>query len=182
MIFIHFALHCRGYDALFVDEERLNAEKTIWYRAFTQKNIIFSDRVQAAIDKLQDKVFFQPPQLSQFLVLLRDSLDTERAYEEACKNSHPTITPVWSDPVIKHAASGISWELRTEPKSRSYPLFQKRYLESLIMFENGNMKTELPNNSNCGNEKKKQEELVMKQYKRIDNAPDALDVIRSLLK
>lgn len=67
LLFVKMSILCRGYQEVFDDFKKLNAEKLQWTKAFSKRNITCQVQIQGAIDMLEEHIYPKPPQLGQFL-------------------------------------------------------------------------------------------------------------------
>jgi|SRR5690349_8701373 len=68
LIFCTMALTCRGFDPHFDDDDRLNAEKTMWIKTFERMKIKDMSQINAGLNMLQEKYKYPiPPQIAVFL-------------------------------------------------------------------------------------------------------------------
>ncbi len=133
-LFTFFYSICRGFEKQYQDPKRLNMEKTQWMRAFHDEKILSRDQVEHGIKRTRRESPINTPTIGQFLDWCTPSNEAlgvptvDRAYDEACKNSHPTAEKVWSHKLVAHAAKLTgSYLLSTSARSVSYPVFQRNY-------------------------------------------------------
>lgn len=112
------------------------------------------------------------------------SPDIGAAYLEACKNSHPCETnKKWSHKAIRYATHKTgSHFLRTEPKSVSYSVFEKNYLEACQMFFDGKILDQIESDSPMLRvELERVKEVIAEDYLHLNSHRKALDAIRDIL-
>lgn len=81
IVFGKMLLNCRGFNKHYEQRELLNAEKTLWYRHFTQKNLTSEFQIQRGIDELEANPPYMPPPLGDFLKWCKDPRsDFDRQY------------------------------------------------------------------------------------------------------
>ncbi len=69
IVFSNFYLHCRNFDNLYEDNDRLIAEKTSWSSSFSRKNLTKMSQIRRGIEYLEDNLkFHNPPKLASWMV------------------------------------------------------------------------------------------------------------------
>lgn len=143
-IFIFFYSVCRGFEKQYSDQKRLNIEKTQWMKAFIHEGIRSKAQVEQGIIRTRRETPIYTPTIGQFLDWCTPSLNalgvptTDQAYDEACKNSHPSADKNWSHKLVAHAAKLTgSYLLSTSARSVSYPVFQRNYEISIRDWRGG---------------------------------------------
>jgi len=181
-------------------ETEFQMAKREWVNAFRRANITSLERVKRGIERLTDSEKSFIPSPGEFLALCRlepgdvGAPPIEQAYKEAIKNAYPDgLEKRWSHPCVRHAfqQSG-AFEMRTEPKSKTQPLFEKNYLDSLDDYAEGKILEQVahdkpktqgryaPVTGFGGYEWAKPG--IMKQYECIKSYEDAMDVIENICK
>lgn len=133
-IFKRFSTIFPAFYATFKDQERLNATKRDWLQAFMIAKFHKLEQIELGIQKclLSGRDFL--PSIGEFIAwctLTNDDMGVpplDVAYDEACKNSHPTSDKAWTHKLVQHAwkLTG-NYFLSTSPRSVSYPVFQRNY-------------------------------------------------------
>lgn len=133
-LFLRFSAIYPSFRNTFKSTEDLNATKKQWMKGFIVGNINTGEQLERGLNKclLEERDFF--PTIGKFVKwctfepfeLGVPSLD--EAYEQACKNSHPSSTKEWTHKLVRHAwkLTG-SYFLSTSLRSVSYPVFQRNY-------------------------------------------------------
>jgi len=150
-VFAKFYLLCRGSDALFADEDRLKAEKTLWYAAFTRDNLRHPDQIQKAMRSLERHKFHKPPQLGEFLswneptLADYDLLPKEQAYNRAYQLMRDGDIAGMSDSqlvVLEHTIRESDRHfLKTNNMNKTQPVFYRNYEIAVRDFMGGNLKS-----------------------------------------
>lgn len=151
-IFMNFFLHCRGFDALFADAKRREAEKTRWSIAFTRRNFVTKKDIHFGILKLETHDKPLPPSLGEFLIWCNPSptdlgfLTPQQAFTHAIAIISPyddnreTLSPEQLC-IIKHAIQQTDpFKLRTLPEKTVRPIFEHNYIVSLRDYCQGRIK------------------------------------------
>jgi hypothetical protein len=122
--------------------------------------------INLALDKIRRKNLIYLPSPQTFVDMCTPSPEelgmpsVEKAYEQACRNSHPCET----DKKWAHEAIELAWRetgsfnLRTEPKTKTFPLFQRNYAKACKDFAEGKIMARI------ANPKMTQEELQERAY------------------
>lgn len=127
------------------DQHILNAAKRQWMTLFIEKKINEWSVIERGLKKLRDESNPFPPTPAKFVEWCNPEPrdigvpDLERAYLEACKNSHPCQTHKdWTHKVVYHAwiATGSSNLSKMDRKS-SFPIFKRSYEMILKDFMRG---------------------------------------------
>lgn len=198
-IFMSMMLLCRGFDELFSDQKRLEAEKNQWYMAFSARKITHASQIKTGLNKLIEYPYHKPPQLGEFLKWISPNHEklgiptVEQAYDQACRNSHPAQTEkTWAHIVVKHAWEQTgSYQLQTFPQRNSFPLFKRNYEISVQKFLDGETLGEFQKaisndgsfvEERCSNFKKYEfsRSGVLKIYENVKTREESLDIIRNL--
>lgn len=127
--------------------------KKEWMIAFKSAGITSIERVRQGIDhfRLLPKPFVPSP--GEFISMCKHipqnigSLSIEDAYREACKNAYPNNKPKkWSHPCIRYAAyKSDMYFLRTAPRQKSFPCFEKNYLDAIGDYQDGKIMDQIEN-------------------------------------
>lgn len=134
-----------GYRAAWPTENSFQATKREWMNAFKLANLTNVNRIKKGLDKarLNPNPFIPSP--GQFIDWCKvepediGAPDTNKAYDEACRLSHPCETNKnWSHDAIRLAAQQTgSHFLRTEAKTKSFPIFEKNYFKAIEEYDLG---------------------------------------------
>ncbi len=176
-IFAMFFALCRGFDKLYAEKSRLQAEKQIWFIYFTQHGITTLKQVEFGINKLQASTYNLPPSLGQFIswcTPTNEELglpDTDQAYKEACLNSHFGVKEKnWTHKLVRHAwkLTG-AYFLSTSARSVSFPVFERNYEIAIREWRQGKQidEIEIPLAITEKKEKKRSEEVRKKAMAEI---------------
>lgn len=128
------------------NQEELDACKRQWLIAFSVSNINSLEKLRSGLKKicLDPNPFFPSP--GEFIALCKpDAKDLgapelEQAYREACEKSHPSYgqNKNWSHPAVQWAArNSDSYFLRSESRTKTFPVFKKNYEQALQMYAEG---------------------------------------------
>lgn len=186
-IFAKFMLLCKGFDAKYQnDTSRLNAEKTQWSATFSREKITTLEQIKSGLLKLEKHVYPNPPQLGEFLswcIPTADDLNLpniEFAYDEACRNAHPSATKVWTHEVVKHAAKATgSYLLSNSPRSKSFPVFQRNYEIACRKFIKGESISDIPKGIA---DHRKSREGVLPEFQACNSYESAMESIKQKLR
>ncbi len=133
-LFAFFYSICRGFEKQYHDPKRLNMEKTQWMKAFQDEKIFTREQVEHGIKQARRVTPIYTPTIGQFLDWCTPTNEAlgvpplDRAYDEACRNSHPSADKIWTHKLVQHAwkLTG-SYFLSTSARSSTYPVFQRNY-------------------------------------------------------
>ena len=137
-VFALFSLNYHNqFHAAYTDFESENTAKKLWLNSLTP----FSAEtiLHAANQLIQSSEYL--PTLSKFISAC-DSVQftlpsVREAYLEAC-NADPTHNRNWSHPVVYHTGKASGWHLlRSEPESKSWPIFRENYVKQCEKVRNG---------------------------------------------
>jgi len=189
---------CKAWKVALGDEQAVGDCKRQWLSAFKENNVTNIERIKKGMVKLRARKMPFLPSPGEFIALCRlDPVDVgapsiEDAYKEAVKNAYPDGSEKrWSHPCVRHAylRSG-AFDMRTEPKTKTYPLFEKNYLGSLEDYAEGKIHEQIshkkpesqgkygPVTGFGGHEWVKPG--IMKQYECIRTHEDCMDVISNM--
>lgn len=128
---------------------QFNMVKREWVASFKDNNIHSLNQIKKAYEKLRDAPSAFIPSPGEFIELCKpepqdiNAPDLKSAYSEACLKSHPTYGPDknWSHVAVRNAAREVgSHELRSEPASKTKPMFKKAYEKAIKDYsDNRNM-------------------------------------------
>jgi hypothetical protein len=117
------------------NQGHLNGIKRAWLEALQRHDVSSEEQLKLGLQSLVDsKATFLPP-VMQFIEGCKPSPESlgipplERAYAQACKNSHPCETSKhWTHDIVYHAwiATGAN-NLSKLPRSSSHPMFERNY-------------------------------------------------------
>jgi len=149
-IFTIMYLLCRNFKNYFEDDSHLDAEKTLWYRCFTDRKLKTQEQTKWAMRRLEESPYPNPPSLGEFLSWLTPTPEslglptTEKAYQEAIKCSYfANMTNSdekdnYSHEIVKHAAEQTTLAILRNPlRSVSFPIFEHNYTQAIEMFVRG---------------------------------------------
>jgi hypothetical protein len=141
------------------------AAKRNWTLAFCESNLKSMNQIKIGLKRLRSQISPFVPTCGQFIELCKATAQelglptVEKAYTEACAAAHPQGDKIFSHRVVEHAFVNVgSYNLKTYPKSVSYPMFEHAYEVSCQSFMNGDKLTEIPKAI-----EDKTEELITKQ-------------------
>lgn len=150
-LFVFFYGTCRGFEKQFQDPRKLNIEKTQWFRVFTDEKLTDMKRITWGIKRCRIESPINTPTIGQFLKWCEPSMEqlglpeTEKAYEEAVRNSYPQCEKKWTHDAIYHAWKMCnSFDLYNLPKKNSFPIFQRNYEITTRMLARGEPLTAIP--------------------------------------
>lgn len=133
-------------------ETEFQLAKREWVSAFQRANISSLERVARGFEKLVDAPSSFIPSPGEFLALCKTNPEDikapplDQAYNEACQKSHPCYGKEknWSHEAVRYAASKSgSYFLRTEPVSKSKPVFEKHYEQACEDFASGRIMAQI---------------------------------------
>lgn len=133
-------------------EYEFKATKKEWTLAFIEAGISSIDRVKKGLKNVRMNASPFVPSPGEFISMCVSSPSDigapslDQAYNEACQKSHPCYgeNKNWSHEVVRYAASKAgSYFLRTEPISKSKPVFEKYYTEACEDFASGRIMQQL---------------------------------------
>lgn len=127
--------------------------KREWIIAFRDAKINSLQQLKRAIDyfRLSPKDFIPSP--GQFIAMCQNKPDdigapsAEDAYKEACRNSYPDgLEKKWSHVCVRYATQkSDSFFIRTEARQKSFPIFEKYYLDAIQQFSEGKIMHQIEN-------------------------------------
>lgn len=186
-----------AYKQSWPNEQSLAATKREWVFAFIDAEITTTEQLKKGLSKcrLAPSPFIPSPgQFIEWCKVEPEDIGAPSirfAYDEACTNSRAYETKKnWSHPTVKHAAVAVgSMRLSQESKDKTYPLFEKEYLEACNLYSKGNLRQQLPAPDVETRQKGaytlgKYEFVrpgVLKQYEVISSREEAMAVIEKLL-
>jgi len=161
--------------------------KREWLLSFQRNNIHSLNQIKKGIDKLTDAKTAFVPSPGEFIQLCKIGPEdiglppTEDAYREACLKSNPTYGEKknWSHACVQWAARQVSSHtLCSTSRSFSFPLFEKHYMDSVDLFQKGEIRNQIENKQDESVEIKKQKDVVLPQYKNSKGIGDALKILK----
>lgn len=189
---------CKAWKVAIGDDQAIGDCKRQWLSAFKENNITSIDRVKRGMVKVRARQLPFLPSPGEFIAFCKlDPIDVgapsiDDAYKEAIKNAYPDgLEKRWTHDCVRYAyqRSG-AFEMRTEPKSKTQPLFERHYLDAIERFANGEILNQLPINKKekefkggegfGGYEWVKDNPGMMKMYEGITRQ-EAMDVIKNLV-
>lgn len=185
-VFSVFYTICRGFEKQYHDPKRLNMEKTLWYKGFTKLGLDSLAKVKLGLEKCNIESPINTPTLKQFVEwctptaedLNLPSLDF--AYDEACKNAHPSANKLWTHEVVKHAAKATgSYLLSNSPRSKSFPVFQRNYEIACRKFIKGESISDIPKGIA---DHRKSREGVLPEFQACNSYESAMESIKQKLR
>lgn len=127
--------------------------KKEWLEVFILAGIRTIEQIQFGLEKiaLLNTPWF--PSAVEFLGFCTPTPEdigapnVDDAYKEACKNSYPDGAPKkWTHPCIRYATQkSDSFFLRTESKQKTYPVFEKNYLDAVSQYGDGKILNQIEN-------------------------------------
>lgn len=191
---------CKAWKVALGDDQAVGDCKRQWLSAFKENNISSIDKVKRGMVKMRSRQLPFLPSPGEFIALCKlqpidvGAPSVENAYKEAVKNAYPDgLEKRWTHPCVRYAyqQSG-AFDMRTEPKSKTYPLFEKNYINSLEDYAEGKILNQIQNNKPKSQGKHApvtgfggyewSKPGVMKQYECIRSYEDAMDVIDNICK
>lgn len=152
-LFVFFYGICRGFEKLYHDPKRLNIEKTQWRAAFEDVGIYDRSQVEWGIKRTRLESPINTPTIKQFLDWCTPTTQQlgvpsiSDAFDEACKNSHPSATKRWSHDVVHYAWTKTgSFELCNRPSASIRPIFEEHYNEAIKLHSQGKILRQIENN------------------------------------
>lgn len=143
-LFGFFYAICRGFEKQYHDPKRLNIEKTQWRAAFADLGINDRSQIEWGIKRTRLESPIYTPTIKQFLEWSQPTAydlglpDLDTAFDEACKNSHPTAKKQWSHDVVYYAWSKTGgFDLCNKPSVQVRPIFEKYYNEAIRLHSQG---------------------------------------------
>ena len=182
---------CPAYKIAWADQETYNKAKRSWLRGFKLSNMTQKEFIQIGLDKLLLKLDKVPsnaryiPHFGEFIGLCHPSAEdynlksTEMAFQEASQHVYGNEQIKFSHITIKHARDLTGYFLLTnQPRSISFPIFEKNYAESIKQFLEGKNLAQLELRSDF-NEK---EPEGIEKFKHIKNNKSAMEKMKEMLK
>jgi hypothetical protein len=191
-IFKAFAAIFPAFKQAWPTSDILAAAKEQYIKALIENNISDINHIKIGIKKARNcgSVFVLSP--GQFIAWCKPTPEDyglpgiEEAYKEACRNAHPSQTSKsWSHDAIKHAAIQTGYfELRTMPAAQTKPLFVRNYEISMRQFMDGevsDIKKAIENRTEETKEIKRQQGIVLEEYRNVKSPSEAIaEMMRSL--
>lgn len=125
--------------------------KRNWILALCESDLKSIQQIKMGLKSLRAQTSPFVPTCGQFIALCKPSAHdlglppVEKAYIEACEAAHPQGSKIFSHKVVENAFINVgSYNLRTYPKSSSYPMFEHAYQLSCQAFMNGEKLAEIP--------------------------------------
>lgn len=156
-----------------------DAAKRQWYKAFVQAKFSNLDHIKLGVSKIRLRKSAFVPSVGEFIALCSPSPEdlgapsTEKAFDEASKNSHPCADKTFSHEAVRYAWSTTgSWLMRSEARSRSFPIFEKNYMDALRLYGDGRIMQQI----------KSGEEVSKPSVRTKSVALQALSALKASLK
>lgn len=125
--------------------------KRSWALAFTESNLKSFDQIKIGLRMLRSSTNPFVPTAGQFIGMCKPTPNKlgipsiEQSYNEACKNSHPSVDKKWTHKAVYHAWKQTgSHLLSTYPRKNSFPVFERNYQATVQMILDGKELTEIP--------------------------------------
>jgi hypothetical protein len=133
------------------NEKALDAAKRTWIKGFMRAGINSLEQIRLGIDRCRESGADFAPSVGRFVKWCQPTPEmlglptVERAYGEACRNSHPAADGKWSHPGVYHAACETGFHaLRTMGEEVSRRLFERNYTATVRMLLAGEPLREIP--------------------------------------
>jgi hypothetical protein len=132
--------------------ELTNAKKT-WLKAFMLAGISSIEQLQYGLNRcyLMEKPFVPSP--GEFISWCTPTPKElglpsyDDAFDESCKNSHPSATKAWTHDVVYYAWSKTgSYDLCNKPSAVIRPKFDEYYKEAIKLHTQGKILRQIENN------------------------------------
>lgn len=129
------------------EDEFLNAKRE-WMKAFKQVKLEDIELIKIGVMRFRLLPTPFVPSPGQFIQMCKRPLEEhglktpEMAFREACEQSNPTASKIFSHAVVKLARDLTgSFFLSTHPRSKTFPVFEKHYKDACELFiQNRNLK------------------------------------------
>jgi hypothetical protein len=129
----------------------LDAAKRSWIKGFMSARISTIEQIRLGIEQCRQHGGDFAPSVGRFVKWCQPTPEMlglpplERAYAEACRNSHPAADGQWSHPGVYHAACETGFHaLRTQSEEVSRRLFERSYVATVRMLLAGEPLREIP--------------------------------------
>jgi hypothetical protein len=189
MLFTAFEEHVKYFRANHPDG--YDSAKREWTKTFIERGISM-ERVQKGIKALRkERRIYNSITPSEFLELCEIKAEdigapsTEKAYIEACRNAHPCETnKKWSHEAVRLAAHETgSFSLRTESKTKTFPIFEKNYLKATQDFIDGKIMSRIGFEDDAQERETQRKQGVMSDgYERFNKPQESLSFLKSILR
>ncbi len=135
MLFARFkAIYTHKFASAYSTPDEVKLAKREWSIAIRG----FQEPLLAYAVERAKETYAWPPTISEFLNLINTAygvyglVSPRSAYKEACRCRMNPLEFKWSHPAIYYAGSKVGWHsLKVEEESRSWPEFEKAYLEQV---------------------------------------------------
>ncbi|MFT2110193.1 hypothetical protein [Marinomonas sp. 2405UD68-3] len=135
MLFARFkAIYTHKFASAYSTPDEVKLAKREWSIAIRG----FQEPLLAYAVERAKETYAWPPTISEFLNLINTAykvyglMSPRNAYVEACRCRMNPLEFNWTHPAIYFAGVSVGWYiLRTEEESRSWPEFEKAYLEQV---------------------------------------------------
>jgi len=131
--------------------EALDAAKKSWIKGFMAAGINSLEQIRFGIQQCRKSGGEFAPSVGRFIRWCEPTPemlglpDSNKAYREACANSHPAADRKWSHPAVHHAACETGfYELANMAEERSRKLFDRNYAITIRMVMTGQPLREIP--------------------------------------
>lgn len=179
------------------DKELQNTKKE-WIEAFKDVNLHNLSLIKKGLKKLRLSTSPFAPSVGEFIKMCKpepkdaNAPKLDRAYKEACFYSNPSNGPAkWSHPAVKSAWQRTgAWTLTHESRERTYPKFEKVYLEAIEAFLDGTLTEPLEDKRSHHHQSEKPFNTkqyqfakpgVLKQYEHVKSREEAMAICDKLL-
>ncbi len=141
-----------AYKIAWPNEWSMERAKRSWLKAFIIAGITEIEQLQYGLKKCRLSGERYIPSVGEFIRWCTPSPEdigapyVETAYEEACRNSHPSNDEKkWSHQAVYHAWSMCNtYDLANLPRKNTFPIFERNYDITLNMIMRGEVLKKIP--------------------------------------
>ncbi len=182
---------CSAYPQAWPTQEVYLDSKRSWYKSLRESEINTSVQIELGLKKLRarsgkDAQFI--PASGQFIELCKPTPEdvglksSELAFIEACEQSNPTASKIFSHATVKLARDLTgTFYLMSNPRSKTFPVFEKHYAECVKLFLHDRILNQIERESDYEKQVAIKSE-IKEEYKSLTNHSDAIKQMKLILK
>jgi hypothetical protein len=187
-LFISLQSICPAFKQAWPTQFEIDEAKYHWVQAFRDCGLNEMEKIHIGIRNFRrlKKSFVPTP--GEFIDLCKPLAsdyglkDTETAFKEACEQSHPTASKIFSHSTIKLARDLTgTFFLCTRPRSQSFPVFEKNYDQCVDMFLKNRNLNQIEVDSAIKRQELKEPETI-NRFRHLRSHKSAIEVMREMLK
>ncbi len=184
-LFVTFQSIFPAFKQAWPSEFEFETAKREWIKAFKQVNLTDVNLIKIGVERFRLLPCPFVPSPGQFIAMCNPNAEDyglkspNLAFLEACEQSHPSASKIFSHVTIKLARdlTGVFF-LISNPRSKSYPIFEKNYNNCVRMFLEGKNLNQLEVDTGL----KKQELKEPKDIEKFRHLRDSQSAIGKMME